>query len=132
MSSVFSIAVSGLKAQSTRLAVSADNVVNAGSLGQHTDPNQAKPEAYVPKQTQLLSLAGGGVQAQAVPISPASYLSLEPNDPNADASGLVPRPNVSLEQEMVTQIQALRMFQANIRVIKTQDEMLGSLLNIKS
>ena len=44
----------------------------------------------------------------------------------------MPLPNVSLEQEMVNQIQALRMFEANVKVIQTQDRMLGALLDIVS
>ena len=65
-------------------------------------------------------------------ISPASYLSYQPGHPDADPDGLVPLPNVSLEQETVEQIQALRLFQANVATIQTQDRMLGALLDIVS
>ena len=142
MSSVFDIAVSGLRAQSRRLAVSADNVANASSLGVHPDPQLAKPEGFVPQRTVFSSQAlaqggvgggvGVGVAASTAPITPASYLSLQPDHPDADPDGLVPLPNVSLEQEAVEQIQALRLFQANVATIQTQDRMLGALLDIVS
>ncbi len=136
MSSVFSVAVSGLKAQSHRLAVSADNVANVSSLGVHPDPRLARPEGFAPQRTVFNSQAqgqgGGGVVASTAPIAPASFLSLRPDHPDADPDGLVPLPNVSLEQEMVEQIQALRLFQANVATIQTQDRMLGALLDIVS
>ena len=129
MSSVLSIAASGLAAQSKRLAVSANNVANIRSLGLNSDRSNASAGAYEPKQTALTSIPGGGVRAAAVPVTPPSFNSFEPNDPNADANGLVPRPNVSLEQEVVTQIQAVRAYQANLQTIKAEDRMLGELLD---
>ncbi len=132
MSSVFDIAVSGLRAQSRRLAISADNVANMDSLGVHPDPALARPDAFVPQRAAFVSGAYGGVEVTAVPASPPAYLSLQPDHPDADAEGLVPRPNVSLEDETVNQIMALRMFQANVKVIQTQDRMLGELLDIIS
>jgi len=132
MSSVFSVAVSGLKAQSYRLAVSADNVANASSLGVHPDPALAKPEGFAPQRTVFSAHALGGVTATTAPIAPASFLSRQPDHPDADPDGLVPLPNVSMEQEIVEQIKALRLFQANIATIKTQDRMLGTLLDIVS
>ncbi len=132
MSSVFDIAVSGLRAQSRRLEVSAGNIANVLSLGVHPDPALAKPEAFTPQRAVFVSNAYGGVEAKAVPVTPPAYLSLQPNHPDADADGLVPLPNVSLEREMVNQILALRMFEANVKVIQTQDRMLGALLDIVS
>jgi len=132
MSSVFEIAASGLRAQSRALEVSANNVANVLSLGVHPDPAQAKPEAFTPQRAAFVSSAYGGVEAKAVPISPPAYLSRQPDHPDADPDGLVPLPNVSLEQEMVNQIVALRMFEANVKVIQTQDRMLGAVLDIVS
>lgn len=132
MSSVFNIAVSGLRAQSRRLAVSADNIANVSSLGVHPDPALASPDGFAPQRTAFTSQALGGVVAGAAPISPASFLSYQPSHPDADPDGMVPLPNVSLEQEMVEQIQALRAFQANVKTIQVQDRMLGALLDIVS
>ncbi len=132
MSSVFNIAVSGLTAQSRRLAVSADNVANLSSLGVHPDPQLAKPQGFAPQRTVFSSRALGGVAASTVPITPAAFLSYQPDHPDADPDGLVPLPNVSLEREVVEQIQALRLFQANVKTIQVQDQMLGALLDIVS
>jgi flagellar basal-body rod protein FlgC len=136
MSSVFDIAASGLRAQSQRLAVSADNVANVSSLGVHPDPQLAKPEGFAPQRivlsSQIFGGAGAGVAASTAPTVQASFLSYQPDHPAADTDGLVPLPNVSLEREVVEQIQALRLFQANVATIQTQDRMLGALLDIVS
>ena len=132
MSSVLNIAVSGLQAQSQRLAVSADNVANISSLGVHPDPQLAKPEGFAPQRTVFSSQMLGGVAASTAPITPASYLSYQPDNRDADPSGLVPLPNVSLERELVDQMVALRLFQANIATIQTQDRMMGALLDMVS
>jgi flagellar basal-body rod protein FlgC len=132
MSLVFSVAVSGLQAQSRRLAVSADNVANMSSLGVHPDPALAKLEGFAPQRTVFSSHALGGVTATTAPIAPASYMSRQPDHPDADPDGLVPLANVSMEEEIVEQIKALRLFQTNIATIRTQDRMLGTLLDIVS
>ena len=72
MSSVLSIAASGLAAQSKRLAVSANNVANIYSLGLKADGSNAAAGAYVPKQVALSSIPSGGVKATAVPVTPPS------------------------------------------------------------
>ncbi len=132
MGSVFDIAVSGLRDQSQRLAVSADNVANVLSLGVHPDPALAKPEGFTPQRTVFNSQALGGVTASTAPITPAAFLSLQPDHTDADPDGLVPLPNVSLAQEMVEQMLALRLFQANVKTIQTQDRMMGTLLDMVS
>lgn len=130
MNGILNAALSGLIAQTKRLEISASNVVNVRSQGVRPDSATPQPEAYVPHQAALTSTAGGGVRATAVPVSPPSVLSYEPGAPDADADGLVARPNVSLERELVTQISSLRSFQANIKVIEIEDERLGTLLNL--
>jgi flagellar basal-body rod protein FlgC len=70
--------------------------------------------------------------ATTAPISPAAFLAYQPDHPDADPEGMVPLPNVSLEREVVEQIQALRLFQANVKTIQVQDRMLGALLDIVS
>ena len=130
--SAFNIAVSGLQAESRRLAISADNVANLRSRGVDPDAVAPDPAAFVPKRASAVSVASGGVRVEAVAVSPPSVPSFEPNDPAANAEGIVYRPNVSLEQEVVTQIQASRSYQANLQVIKTQDRMLGALFDIFS
>ena len=48
----------------------------------------------------------------------------------ADADGIVPRPNVSLTDELVDLKVAEHSFGANLRVLQTEDAMMSSLLDI--
>jgi flagellar basal-body rod protein FlgC len=132
MSSTLATAVSGLAAQCTKLAVSADNIANLRSAGVRPDTAQPDPKAFVPQRTELASQAEGGVRAVAVPVSAPSVLEFDPSGPNADADGVVARPNVSLAREFVTQIEAQRAFEANLAVVKAEDKRLGTLLDLIS
>lgn len=128
MSTVFNISLSGLMAQSNRLAVSAGNIANL-----HTTGLGAGGEgAYTPQQSVDVSMANGGVRSVTGPVTPASVPVFDPLHPAADGGGIVQYPNISLEREIVSQIEAVHAFKANAKVIAAQDEMLGELLDILS
>jgi flagellar hook-associated protein FlgK len=97
--SITSIAVSGMNAAKSRLAVSADNVANANT-----------PD-YRAKQVNQASQAEGGVRVQ---VSQAA------------AEG------VSLEQEAVNQQIASYDFKANAKLLRVQQELDKSLLDIQA
>ncbi len=136
----FGIPVSGVLAQSTRLAVSADNTVNVQSTGVPYGQPQFPPSsgqsapagAYQPRQPAQVSRAGGGVDALTALVRPASYPVYLPGAPDADAEGIASRPNVDLGGEIVNQRDAARNLAANVRVLQAQDELLTQLLDIKS
>lgn len=131
MNGLFGVPLSGLATQSKRFANSAQNVVNLGSTGVRSGSAE-NDTGFAPQRVQAVAGPQGGVRGQTVPISPPSVLRYDPGAPDADDEGLVARPNVSLEEETVTQIEAKRAYQANLRVIQTMDEMLGSLLDVNS
>ena len=132
MISGFSTSLSGLMAQSKRVAVSADNIANMHSRGLRADGPAEQPGAYVPKRTQDVSTASGGVRAEVRAVEPPSVEVYAPSNPDADANGVAALPNVNLAAELVTQIQAQTAYEANAAAIRTQDEMTDSLLDIKS
>ena len=131
MNPIFSSALSGLLAQGERLAVSANNVANARSVGQRSGRDEAA-EAFVPQRVSEVCVADGGVRTERHPVSPPSLPSYEPGDPAAGEDGMVARPNVSFEEEFTVQLRARQAYQANLGVLKTQDEMLGRLLDIRT
>ena len=128
----FSASLSGLLAQTKRLAVSADNVANMQSRGFRKGGPAEQPGSYVPKQVQQVTVAGGGVRAEARPVTPPSVEVYVPGSPDADAEGVVALPNVNLAEELVTQLQAQRAYEANAAALRTQDALTDSLLDIKS
>lgn len=140
MGTAIQTALSGLMAETRRFAVSAYNVANLRSAGVDPAATAAagRPAGtggaapYVPRHASATTDAGGGVRVLALPVTPPSVALYNPSDPAADPQGLVHLPNVSLEQELVTQRIAVRSFQANLAVLKAQDEMTGALLDLKA
>lgn len=128
----FSASLSGLMAQGKRLAVSADNIANMHSRGVRQDGPAEQPGAFVPKRTQDVTTEGGGVRGEVRPVTPPSVEVYAPSSPDADANGVAAIPNVNLAEELVTQIQAQRSYEANAAAFRTQDEVTDTLLDIKS
>jgi|SRR4051812_25361605 flagellar basal-body rod protein FlgC len=135
MSSIATIAVSGLKAASQRLEVSASNIANVRTTGalpgaDGTLPAGA-PKAYAPLELVQSDVAGGGTQATITTSSPATTASYDPSAPFANKDGLVASPNVDLAQEMISQLLAKYSFAANARVLKASDEMSRTVIDMK-
>ena len=80
----------------------------------------------------LLQVANGqgqGTRVVSRPTTPAYIPEYQPDSPDANADGLVAAPNVDPAAERVDQIGSLRAFQANLAVIRTQDEMERSAID---
>ncbi len=132
MTSLLGIPASGMSTQSKRLSASAQNVANITSAGVRSESPEAGDEGYRPQRVLAVATPDGGVRGRSVPVSPAAVQVYDPGDPTADEQGLAPRPNVSLESEMVTQMQAKRAYQANVSVMKTMNQMTGALMDLTS
>jgi flagellar basal body rod protein FlgC len=97
------IAVSGLTTASTRLQVSASNVVNADDSG-------ATP--FVPTRATAVSLPSGGVRALLSPAAPGT--------------------GVDLIGEMVDQMMAMQQYKASAAVLSADDRLQKSTLDLLS
>lgn len=128
----FGSSLSGLRTQAVRLAVSADNVANARSIGVREDGSSPVQAPYVPQQVTAVSTAGGGVRSEVSGVKPPSVPVYQPDSDLADAEGNVPYANVDIASELVSQMLAQRAYEANLAVIRTKDEMAGSLLDTLS
>ncbi len=113
-SSVSAIASSGLRAAQMRMDVSANNVANASTPGFR--PQSVQEEA-VPGQ--------GGVAARVKPATGAPAPA-QGGDAAAAPSG------TSLEGEAVDQLSASYAFTANLQVLRTNDRMMGALLDVRA
>ena len=97
----------------------------------------------------ISSIAHSGLQAAQLRLDASAHNVANMNTPNfrrqvvaqeaAGSAGVratVQRTQgaegVALEQEAVEQMSATYAFKANLQTIKTQDEMMGSLLNVKA
>lgn len=112
-----SIALSGLRGQSTKTAVSAENIANTST------------HDYVPKDA-VLSSSGSGVEVSIRERDDASFKTYSPDSTLADDQGFVSIPNISLEEEITNLMTAEIAYKANIGVMKTADDMQDSLLDV--
>jgi flagellar basal-body rod protein FlgC len=134
MSSISTIALSGMNAAARRLEVSASNVANVMSTGalpnaDGTVPAGA-PRAYAPLELVQTASAGGGTQTTVTTATPSTTAVSDPQAPFANQNGLVAAPNVDLPQEMLGQMIASYNFTANATVMKAVDRMSKTLLDI--
>jgi len=127
------IAVSGLRAQRTRMNVIANNIANAQTT--------RTPEGGAFRR-QLTVLAGNqigpgtnpaklGVRVKSVVGDTTALRSVyEPNHPDANAEGYVSYPNITIAAEMVDMISAQRAYEANIAVIVSGSRMRERAMQI--
>lgn len=131
MTDVFSIALSGLGAQQKRLAGTASNIANASTAGTVPGTVTSAPTStvYKPLNVNLTSLASGGVRADVTADANGYSLAYDPSSLYANSEGMIAVPNVDLTTEMVNLLEIKTSYKANLAVLKTQDEMLGALLD---
>ena len=132
MSSVGSIAASGMAAASLRLRVSANNVANAMSSGPLPGVAEAGrfPAAYRVQIVDQVDIRGGGTRASVRNASPGTVPTYSPGAPYANSQGMVASPDVDLATEIVQQMMARVSFAANAQMVKTNAQMTKSFLDI--
>lgn len=128
---LFDIAASGLRTQSTRMRVIAENVANAASTGK--TPEEAPYRRRVPVFDAQFD---GELNAYMARVSRTTVdrsdfkERYEPGHPAADANGMVKYPNVQSLLEMMDMRQAQRAYEANLSVIDTGKAMVSSTLQL--
>lgn len=128
MISATNVAITGLKADETRLAVSANNIANQDSTKSNVNGKIVNKVAP-PQQVDQITLSDGAVRALTRDVNPPTVTV---PDNNPQGSGTTQAPNVNQEQEAVNIEQAAAAFKANLAVIKAQNKTQQSLLNIKT
>ena len=129
--SAMSSAASGLRAQTVRIRVSAENLANASSTGETpgADPYRRKApvfKSYLDGETNSERVKVSGVRGDMSPF-PVKY---DPSNPAADADGMVKMPNVSALVEMTDLREAQRAYEANLNVVETSRAMLLSAVEL--
>ncbi|MGA7803000.1 flagellar basal body rod protein FlgC [Bradyrhizobium sp.] len=134
MSSISTIALSGMNAAGRRLQVTASNIANVGSNGALPSANGTvpvgAPQAYVPLDVVQTASTDGGTQTSVATATPSYVATSDPSASFANQDGLVAAPNVDLAQQFVSTLVAKYSFAANAKVMQAADGMTQSLLNI--
>ena len=138
MSSAINSAVSGLHAASMRVEASASNIANSRNsiriddarVADSPPPRESRdPPVYQPVRVHQESVPGGGTRAEFTPVDPPHTRVYAPDDRLANEDGMIARPNVDYAQEFVNMNQAEHAYKANLKVIATENAMIGALLN---
>jgi len=124
LSTPIDAAISGLRLESMRMKVIAENIANARTSRTETD------EPYRRKQV-VLETRRGETLPRIVPDARTAFkIVYDPGNPDADAAGLVRMPNVDLPEELVDMVMASRAYQANAAILKRYQDMVAATLEL--
>lgn len=125
------ISASGLRVQSARMKVLAENIANADSTinAAGTGPYQRKMIAF---RAALNKSGAAEVKVDRVaPDRQTPYrLAYDPSHPLADAQGLVRFPNVDIAIESTDMREATRAYEANLMAIDTTRQMMARSMDL--
>ena len=121
------VPASGISTMKTWIDAIADNVANVNTV------HRTSEAAFQPRNVVAEAVPGGatgnGVAVQQITLgSPDGTLAYDPQNPLADANGLVRRPDEDLVAQMTTLIVAQRAYSANVTVFeRARDSYLRAL-----
>jgi flagellar basal-body rod protein FlgC len=133
MSQIFgtlSVATSGMGVYKTWLNAVADNVANMDNVTTTSSPAFQERFVSVAAAVDSNGMPAGARVTGAAFGDPNGRVSYEPNNPLADANGMVRRPDIELTDQMVYMQLAQRGYQANVRSFESAKEAYESLLSI--
>ncbi|WP_181707505.1 flagellar basal body rod protein FlgC [Chthonobacter rhizosphaerae] len=125
------VSAAGLKVQSGRMRVIAENLANADSAAR--TPNEDPYRRKIPTVTTAFDKELGAqiVKLGKVDADRSDFDSrYEPGHPAADANGMVRYPNVSSLIESVDMREAQRTYEANLNVVSATRSMLQRTIDI--
>jgi len=125
------ISAAGMKGQSTRLRVIAENIANADSLGTEpgADPYRRKTITFKNELNRQIGLDTVHVDKISPDMSDFNK-RYDPSHPAADKDGYVKTPNVNSLIEMSDMREAQQSYEANLNVIRTSKSMVMSTIDI--
>nr|WP_210322889.1 flagellar basal body rod protein FlgC [Methylobacterium bullatum] len=125
------IAASGLKAQSGRMRIIAENIANADSApsGVGAEPYRRKIPTFtqhIDRETGASMIEAGRVRRDNSPFR----TKYDPGNPSADARGEVRMPNVNGLIENMDMREAQRSYEANLNMVTATRKMINATLAI--
>ena len=125
------IAASGLRAQSGRMKVIAENIANAESTSKVKggDPYQRRIPTF--REVFDAEIGASVVQQGRVELDKTAFgEKFDPGNPAANDKGIVKTSNVNTLVEMVDMREAQRSYEANLNVIGSTRRMKSKILDI--
>lgn len=125
------IAASGLRAQSGRMRVIAENIANADSTAQRAGANPYRRKVPTFRSEVDRALDAQTIAMGKVRQDPSEFRTrYEPGHPAADANGYVKYPNVNSLVEMTDMREAQRSYEANLNVIGATRRMIQRTIDL--
>jgi len=125
------IAASGLRAQSGRMRVIAENIANAESTAQRPGGNPYRRKIPTFRSEMDRALEAQTMTMGKVRQDPSEFRTkYEPGHPSADANGYVKYPNVNSLVEMTDMREAQRSYEANLNVIGATRRMIQKTIDL--
>lgn len=125
------ISAAGMRAQSGRIRVVAENLANANSTAEA--PGLDPYRRQVPVFSTYVDRALGAelVEVSRVTLDPSEFtLRFDPSHPAANEEGYILLPNVNPLVEMMDLREAQRSYEANLGALDTMRSMAASTLRI--
>ncbi|WP_430913117.1 flagellar basal body rod protein FlgC [Methylobacterium sp. sgz302541] len=125
------VAAAGLKAQSGRMRVIAENIANADSAP--TSPTAEPYRRKIPTFGQHVDAETGATLVETGRVrrdQSAFRTKYDPGNPAANAKGEVRMPNVNSLIENMDMREAQRSYEANLNMITTTRKMISRTLEI--
>ena len=125
------IAASGMRAQSNRMRIIAENIANANSTASTPTGDPYRRKVATVKSDFDRDL-GATLVESGKPVADMSEFrsQYDPGNPAADAQGYVKEPNVDPLIEALDMKEAQRAYEANLNVIETSRAMDSRVLDI--
>ena len=125
------VAASGLRAQSGRMRIIAENIANADSTGTTpgADPYRRKIATF--EDTLDRQMGVQKVKLGKPEVDKSDFtLKYMPNHPAANADGYVKFPNVNGMVEAMDMREAQRSYEANLNIIQASRRMISQTIDI--
>lgn len=131
LNTALAVSASGMRAQSGRIRIVAENLANANSTA--PAPGLDPYRRQVPVFSSYLDRDSGSnlVKMARVELDPSAFsLRFDPSHPAADAEGYVQLPNVNPLIEMMDLREAQRSYEANLGALDQVRSMAAATLRI--
>ena len=125
------VSASGLRAQSERMRVIAENLANSDTLPQSPNENPYRRKTVDFKSVLDREAGVDIVKIRKVGVDRSDFKKrYDPGHPGADKNGYVLEPNVNSLIEAMDMREAQRSYEANMEVIKASKSMLSGTIDV--
>jgi flagellar basal-body rod protein FlgC len=125
------VAASGLRAQTDRMKVIAENIANASSTSPTKGGDPYRRKIATVNQSFDSELGATLVNAGKPLADKSDFKSqYDPGNPNADSQGYVKLPNVDSLVEIMDMRDAQRSYEADLTVLDTSKQMIAKTVDL--